>query len=101
MTPASPTPMPTFNTWRPKRLVEHGDHQISVATRLLVSYGAKLDQSKRDHAQSLLDHAKDVRHTLNNKYLLARIKPARLYTRKASEALNTIKGRAGSLVCIL
>ena len=47
--------MPTFNTWRPKRLVEHGDDQISVATRLLVSYGAKLDQSKRDHAQSLLD----------------------------------------------
>ena len=48
-------PMPIFNTWRPNKLVEHGDHQISEATPLLVSYGAQLDQSKRDHAQSLLD----------------------------------------------
>jgi hypothetical protein len=49
--------MPTFDTWRPKKLVEHGDHQIFEATRLLVSYGAQLDQSltKRNYAQSLVD----------------------------------------------
>ena len=35
--------------------------------------------------------ANDVRRTLNNKHLLKRIKPARLYARKASEALEAIK----------
>ena len=35
--------------------------------------------------------ANDVKRTLNNKPLLKRIKPARLYARKASEALEAIK----------
>ena len=47
--------MPTFNTWRPNKIVERGENQISEATRLLASYEAELDQSKRDHARSLLD----------------------------------------------
>jgi len=85
--------MPTFNTWRPKKLVERGDHQISEVTRLLVSYGAQLERSleKRVYAQSLLDYANDIRHTLNNKYLLARIEPARLFAKRASEARYAIE----------
>jgi len=35
--------------------------------------------------------ADDVRRTLNNKYLLARIKPARLFSKRASEARHAIE----------
>ncbi len=51
----SPALMLTFDVWRPKKLVEHGDQQISAAVHLLASYGAQLSRSRRDQAQGLLD----------------------------------------------
>ena len=54
----NPTPMFTFNEWRPKKLVEQGDQLISAAVHelhLLEAYGAELSQPRRNQAQSLLD----------------------------------------------
>jgi len=50
-----------------------------------------LSQSRRNQAQGLLDYTNDVRCMLNDKYLLAQIRLARLYARKASDALDTIQ----------
>jgi len=83
--------MLTFSAWRPKILVEHGDQQLSEALRLLASYGPELDQPRRNQARGLVDYANDVKHILNQKNLLKQIKPARLYSRKASEALEAIR----------
>jgi len=83
--------MLTFSSWRPRLLVERGDRQLSEALNVLASYGPELDQPRRNQAWGLVDHANDVKHILNNKHFLTRMKPARLYARRASEALETIK----------
>jgi len=80
-----------FAAWRPRVLVEHGDQQLSVAAHLLASYGPELDQPRHNQARSLVDYADDIKHTLNNKHFLTRIKPAGLHARNASEALEMTK----------
>jgi hypothetical protein len=43
-----------FDRWRPTRLVESGDQQVSAALRLLAIRGHELSQPARDRAQDLL-----------------------------------------------
>jgi hypothetical protein len=84
--------MHTLNYLRPRRLEEHGNQQASVARDLLKIHGAGLSPSNRDTVEGLLDHAEDFRQVLRGKKcLLARIRLARRYDKKASKARGKIE----------
>jgi len=84
--------MRIFDSWSPDRLEGHGDLQVSNACNLLVARRAEFTSDQLRRAQDRLVHARDFKQVLNGKRLLARIKVARLYAKKADEALHAIQG---------
>ena len=104
--------MNTLDCWKPHKLEKHGIQQILEAHSLLETYGLDLSPSNRVIAKSLLAScvdptppsrtgtapsyvfiysAEDLRLLLKRKHLLARLKLARQYDRKAGEVLHRIK----------
>ncbi|KAH9970462.1 hypothetical protein BJV74DRAFT_799253 [Russula compacta] len=66
--------MHIFRHFKPQKFVEHGDQQVEAARHLLI-----------------FSSAEDFKQTLDGKHLLERIKRARRYDRKASEARHIIE----------
>lgn len=80
----------TWDVLMPQKLEEQGDSEVLEAQRLFDDRRAELSQPRRDLAQGLLDCATDYKENLGEKSLLKRIKQARLYAKKAREALDAI-----------
>lgn len=85
----------TLDVLMPQKLEEQGNKEVSEAQRLLDRRGAELSQPRHDLAQDLLDCATDFKENLGEKPLLKRIKQARLYAKKAREALDAINDLLG------
>ena len=101
--------MNIFDYWKPHKLEGHGVRQVSEALILLETYGADIRPSNRVKAEELLAwcvypfphrnctlirylySAEDMRLLLKRKRLLARLRLARKYDRKAREVLRTIE----------
>jgi hypothetical protein len=101
--------MNTLDYWKPRKLEERGNQQVSEARNLLETYGADLSSSRRVVAEDLLARCVDpllywncilIRYIysaeelglfLRRKHLLARFKPARQYHREAGEVLHKIQ----------
>lgn len=83
--------MNALDYWKPHKLEEHGIQQILEARNLFETYGGRLSPSNREVAESLLAYTDEVGLLLNRKRLLARLRLARQYERKAGEVLHKIE----------
>jgi hypothetical protein len=101
--------MCALNGLNPWKQEEQGDKLVSALEELLDSRGAELSQSRRRQARDTLTSyvdllvlvlrctqrwclhsVQDHKAVLSDKRLLDRIKPAKLYAKKAREALDDI-----------
>ncbi|KAI9429115.1 hypothetical protein H4582DRAFT_2065748 [Lactarius indigo] len=71
--------LPTFHVLEPAKQVEHSDRQLQQAQALFEGHQAKMNPYDRVLVQSLLAYSGDLRYGFEEKYLLTRVRQARLY----------------------
>ncbi|KAH9174577.1 hypothetical protein EDB89DRAFT_2067526 [Lactarius sanguifluus] len=82
---------PSLYVLEPAKQVERSDRQLQQAQALYEGYGAKMDRYDRALFQSLLAYSGDLRYGFEDKYLLTRVRQARLYCNRVGETLRMIQ----------
>ncbi|KAH8984238.1 peptidase S8/S53 domain-containing protein [Lactarius akahatsu] len=82
---------PGLYVLEPAKQVERSDRQLQQAQALYEGYQAKMDRYDRALVQSLLVYSGDLRYGFEDKYLLTRVRQARLYCNRVGETLRMIQ----------
>jgi len=78
--------------WRPRKLAQRGDQQLSRAHFLLHVRGNEIDPRDRTTIEDRLTYASDLRHGLENGTFWKQIEQARIFSGWADETLRILKG---------
>ncbi|KAH9055578.1 hypothetical protein EDB87DRAFT_1579732 [Lactarius vividus] len=82
---------PSLYVLEPAKQVELSDRQLLQAQALYEGYQTKLNPYDRVLVQSLLAYSGDLRYGFEDKYLLTRVRQARLYCKRVYETLRMIQ----------
>ncbi|KAI9434426.1 hypothetical protein H4582DRAFT_777318 [Lactarius indigo] len=83
--------LPSSYVLEPAKQVERSDRQLQQAQALYEGYRAKMNPFDRILVQSLLAYSGDLRYGFEDKYLLTRVRQARLYCNRVGETLRMIQ----------
>lgn len=73
--------------WKAQKLVKLGDEKIAEAQSLLKTRGVEIER----HIEECLEHAKDLRHGLDDSPRWVHIEQSRLYCNHADETLRKVQ----------